>query len=113
MVTKGNVEVVATVEGTFGPSESTEGLLLEAMAVARRRADLLAAAAGGSLGAIVSIRESGDRRLSTGPYPLTGVSVRADGFHGGGESVELPIPETRISITVTVVFSLESPVRGA
>jgi uncharacterized protein YggE len=85
--------------------EIVDGLLADAVAAARRRAERMAAAAGRKLGRIVSMR---DARIDedfefTDLHEAQVMSLRA----GGGERVPAVIPRPqRLSAAVAVVFEL-------
>ena len=102
----GTIEVVATAEGVLHRGDSNGELLVVAIGNARRRAAIVAETIGTALGEIVSVRESGDRRISVGPYPLSLEPVRADGFGGSAGIVMPEAPEVRATVAVTVVFRI-------
>ncbi|MFM7320750.1 MAG: SIMPL domain-containing protein [Armatimonadota bacterium] len=100
------IEVVANVEGMV-PLGAPEGtLLVTAIERATARGLVVAEAIGAALGPVVSVRESGDRRISAGPYPLSLEPVRADGFGGTSVGTTSTPSEARVSLSVNVVFRL-------
>jgi len=74
-----------------------EELLGEAVAVARRKAERLATAAGRRLGGVLTVEESGDREY--GVIAASAVSA--------AESPDVRPREQTVTSTVTVVFALE------